>query len=91
MGSVLFRNIGTIVSGDVNHPLVPATSLYVEDGLIQEIGTERPAEVVVDVRGTTVTPGLWDAHFHPYYGEYTPRAYANETISLTVRAGSTHS
>lgn len=90
--TTLFRNIGTLVSGDLAGPLLDADSLVVRDGRIAALGRglDAPdADVVVDVRGATVTPGLWDAHFHPYFGEYTPRAEAHSTISKTVRSGTT--
>jgi enamidase len=89
MTTVLFRNIGTLISGDLSQPLLEADAIYVEDGLIKEIGTERPAETVVDVRGATVTPGLWDAHHHPFFGEYTPRADAFNVMTRSVQAGTT--
>jgi enamidase len=89
MSSVLFRNIGVLVSGAIEQPLVEADAIYVEDGVIKEIGVERPAETVIDVRGATVTPGLWDAHHHPFFGEYTPRADALNVLTRTVQAGTT--
>ncbi len=90
MTTVGLRNIGTLVSGDIAQPLLPGTSVWVEDGRIVQVGgPDRPAEVLVDVRGATVTPGLWDAHHHPYFGQYTPRAEAFGTMTKTVRSGTT--
>jgi hypothetical protein len=37
---ILFRNIGTLLSGDLAEPILSAASLLVEDGVISEIGTE---------------------------------------------------
>ena len=89
MSRVLFRNIGTLISGDIGQPILEASSIVVEDGRISELGSEPSADVVIDVRGATVTPRLWDAHHHPYYGEYTPRAEAYNAITKTLRAGTT--
>ncbi|MBV9598898.1 MAG: amidohydrolase family protein [Chloroflexi bacterium] len=89
MSSVLFRNIGTLLSGYVEKPLMHADSVFVRDGVITEIGTQPEADTIVDVRGATLTPGLWDAHHHPYFGEYTPRAEGFNVVSRTVRSGTT--
>jgi enamidase len=89
VGSVLFRNIGTLISGDIHKPLSDASSVYIEDGIIKGIRSEQAAETVIDVRGATLAPGFWDAHHHPYFGEYTPRAEAFNTMTKTVRAGTT--
>jgi enamidase len=88
-GSALFRNIGTLVSGDLGQPLPDATSVFVADGVIKEIGVERPADAVIDVRGATLAPAYWDSPNHPYFGEYTPRVEARNVISRTARGGTT--
>ena len=72
-GRILFRNIGTLLSGDLAEPILSAASLLVEDGVISEIGTEPDADIVIDVHGATLAPGFWDSHFHPYFGDYSPR------------------
>jgi enamidase len=75
MPSVLIKNIGALVSGDISQPLIQADSLYVEDGLIREIGTSRTdADTVVNANGLTVTPGLIDSHAHPMFADFTPVA-----------------
>jgi enamidase len=90
LGSALFHNIGTLLTGDINQPVSKATSVYVEDGLIKEVGSDRTdADTLIDVRGATLAPGLWDAHFHPYFGEYSPRVEGFQTITRSVRAGVT--
>jgi enamidase len=53
MGSVLIRNIGAIVSGDLASPLIDADAVYVEDGVIREVGTSRSdADTVIDANGS---------------------------------------
>ncbi|HEV8469272.1 MAG TPA: amidohydrolase family protein [Candidatus Limnocylindria bacterium] len=89
MTTVLFRNIGTLLSGDLAAPVLDAASLLIEDGLVRAIGTAGVADVEVDVRGATVAPGLWDSHIHPYFGEYAPRQDAFGTIGRMVRSGVT--
>src|SRR5581483_6483756 len=99
MGSVLIRNIGTIVSGDLAAPLIDADSVYIEDGLVREVGTDRgDADTVIDANGLTLTPGLVDGHTHPVFGDYSPtqnsvgwmRAYLHGGITTIVSAGELH-
>jgi enamidase len=78
-----------LVSGDVREPLLTATSVYIEDGRIAAIGEERDADVVIDARGASMAPGLWDSHHHPYFGDYSPRQEAAGTVTRMVRAGTT--
>lgn len=78
MSSVVLKNIGTIVSGDVNSPLLKADAIYVTEGKIQGVDSlgdmpEADADVVIDCQGMTVTPGLIDSHCHPVLGDFTPR------------------
>ena len=37
------------------------------------IGSEEEAETIVDAGGGLVSPGLWDANHHPYFGDHTPQ------------------
>lgn len=99
MSDLLLRNVGTILSGSLTEPTIDADSIYVRDGIIEEIGaTATTAETVIDVRGTTVAPGLVDAHVHPVAGEYTPRqdtigwceSYLNGGTTSMVSAGEIH-
>jgi len=75
---VLLKNIGTLVSGRIEEPLLIADAILVEDGKIAQVGLlrdlgERDAEKVIDCQGTTVIPGLVDSHCHPVLGDFTPR------------------
>jgi len=100
MPSVLISNIGALVTGDLNQPLRNADSIYVEDGLIREIGwgIERRAEVVIDARGITAIPGLIDSHSHPTFGEFTPAQnslswithYMHGGVTALISAGELH-
>ena len=99
MGSLLIKNIGTLVTGDLAQPLSTATALYVEDDVITEVGSERTtADTVVDACGLTVTPGLIDTHVHPTFGDFTPtqnsvgwmQAYLHGGVTTLVSAGELH-
>ncbi len=99
MASVLIKNIGAMVSGELSQPLLQANSLYIEDGVIKEIGTTRTdADTVINANGLTVTPGLIDAHSHPMFADFTPvtnsigwiRAYLHGGTTTIVSAGEQH-
>ena len=90
-GTRLIRNIGTLVTGVLGSPLRQADSIYVEDGLIREIGSaiHRPAEIVIDARGSTAVPGLIDSHSHPTFGDFTPAQNALGWITHYMHGGVT--
>lgn len=73
--TVLLKNIGTLISGDINRPVLDADSILIEDGLIAEVGRNlsAPAGQVIDCQGSTVSPGLFDSHCHVVLGDFTPR------------------
>ena len=41
MATVLIRNIGALVSGELAHPLIEADALYIDNGVFSEVGTSR--------------------------------------------------
>ncbi len=99
MSSTLIRNIGAIVTGDLAQPLSEADSVYVEDGLIREVGSDRSdADTIVDARGLTLTPGLVDGHTHPGFGDFSPtqnsvgwmQAYLHGGTTTVISAGELH-
>lgn len=100
MASVLIRNIGQLVSGDLADPLIQANSLYIDDGKFAEIDTSRTdADTVIDAMGMTVTPGLMDSHSHPTHGDYHTllnaqnwiRSYLHGSgVTTMVSAGEQH-
>ena len=91
MPSVLISNIGALVTGDLNHPVRSADSIYVEDGLIKEIGRgiKRSADVSIDAQGITAIPGLIDSHSHPTFGEFAPAQNALSWITHYMHGGVT--
>jgi enamidase len=93
MATTAIVNIGTLVSGDLDRPLLPATSLLVEDGAIAAIGPDEAAvaaaDLVIDAGHTTLIPGLIDSHTHPAIGDYTPRLNAVGWIDHYLHGGVT--
>lgn len=78
MSNLLLKNIGTIVSGDIEKPLISGDAVYVEDGKIARIGKleefgDITCDTVVDCNGITLIPGLIDSHCHTILGDYTSR------------------
>jgi enamidase len=94
MATLLLKNIGTLVSGDIETPLLRADAIWIEEGLIKKVGSlkdmdEKAAQVVVDCAGTTVTPGLIDSHIHPVLGDFTPRQKQLDFMESEVHGGVT--
>jgi enamidase len=69
MATLVIKNIGKIVSGDIDKPVLEGSVIVINENLIEAIGGEELLAnigdaTVVDANGTTVTPGLWDTHVH---------------------------
>src|SRR5919106_2061453 len=100
MSSVLIRNIGTLVTGDLTNPLRAADSIFIDNGVIKTIGngTSHKADRVIDADGITAMPGLIDSHSHPSIGEYTPAQnsltwitnYMHGGVTALISAGELH-
>lgn len=87
----LVKNIGTLISGDIDRPRLGGDSILIRDGRIAAIGRglDDDADTVVDARGTTVIPGLIDSHVHPVFGDFTPRQRAVDFIESEMNGGVT--
>jgi len=87
----LVTNIGQIVSGDVQVPLLDGDSIVVDDGRIAAVGRglAAAADTVIDARGSTVIPGLIDSHCHPVFGDFTPRQRTLDFIDSGLNGGVT--
>ncbi|MFM1990633.1 MAG: hypothetical protein RJA99_3590 [Pseudomonadota bacterium] len=102
-GKVVIRNVGLMLSGDIDAPILDADTIVVDDGTIVAVGraadcdTER-AKTVIDCKGTAVAPGLIDSHVHPVFGDWTPRqnqlgwieSSLNGGVTTMISAGEVH-
>jgi enamidase len=93
-GKVVIKNIGLLLSGDIDQPILQADTIVVQDGLITAVGTYRDcdtahADTVIDARNTCVAPGLIDSHVHPVFGDWTPRQNQLGWIDSTMNGGVT--
>jgi len=94
MASVVLKNIQTIVSGDIQNPIIEGDAIRVADGLIKEVGflSEMENEEgcdVIDCDQMTVTPGLIDSHCHVVLGDYAPRQQQIGFLESEVHGGVT--
>ena len=93
-GTLVIRNIGLLLSGKIEQPILDADCVISEGGRIAAIGREADldttgAETVVDAKGVTLAPGLIDSHVHPVVGDYTPRQQQLHWIDSTLNGGVT--
>jgi len=94
MATVLLKNIATLVSGNIEKPLIQADAIWIEEGVIKKVGSlkdmdEKAAQTLIDCAGTTVTPGLFDSHVHPVLGDFTPRQKQLDFFDSEVHGGVT--
>ena len=93
-GKLVIRNIGLLLSGDLDRPILDADTVVCEHGLITAVGKEKDCDtsqpdVLIDARGTCLTPGLIDSHVHPVFGDWTPRQNQIGWIDSTMNGGVT--
>ena len=93
-GKVVIRNIGLLLSGDIDQPILEADTIVVQDGKIAAVGKAKDcdtegADTVIDCRHTCVAPGLIDSHVHPVFGDWTPRQNQLGWIDSTMNGGVT--
>src|SRR5215203_3354676 len=91
---LVIRNIGMLLSGRLEEPILDAGCLIAKDGRITQWGKERDldtggATTLIDANGTTLCPGLIDSHVHPVVGDYTPRQQQLGWIDSTLHGGVT--
>src|SRR6202142_65746 len=91
---MVIRNIGLLLSGDLQRPILDADTVLVQDGLIAAIGKEKDidtagASTVIDACGTALVPGLIDSHVHPVAGDWTPRQNQLGWIDSCLHGGVT--
>ena len=91
-GKVVIRNIGLLLSGDIDLPILDADTIVVQDGLIVAVGKEADCDTgqprtLIDARKTCLAPGLIDSHVHPVFGDWTPRQNQIGWIDSTMNGG----
>ncbi len=100
---LVIRNIGLLLSGDLENPILDADTVVALDGRITAVGKEKDvdregATLVIDAKGTTLAPGLIDSHVHPVAGDWTPRqnqigwidSYLHGGVTSMISAGEVH-
>lgn len=93
-GKVVIKNIGLLLSGDIDRPILEADTIVCDQGRIVAVGkeadcnTEQP-DLLIDARRTCVAPGLIDSHVHPVFGDWTPRQNQLGWIDSTLNGGVT--
>lgn len=95
MKKTYMKNLGTVVSGDVDNPVLDAKAIYAEDGVIQYVGPEKAdlesaAGTVIDAKGMDIAPALIDAHSHLPINDYLPEFKATD-FAVNFMAGGTGS
>jgi len=91
---LVIQNIGLILSGKIEQPILDGDCIIALDGRISEVGYAKDldlenADTLIDAHGTCVSPGLIDSHVHPVIGDYTPRQQQLNWIDSTLHGGVT--
>lgn len=91
---LVIRNVGLMLSGRMEEPILEADCLIAENGKITVWGREKDLDTegpttLIDANGTTLCPGLIDSHVHPVVGDYTPRQQQLNWIDSTLHGGVT--
>lgn len=91
MSNVLLKNIGSIISGDIEKSVLEGNMIFIEDGIIHSAGflDIKNADLVIDCSGTTITPGLIDSHCHTILGDYTTRQNQARFLESELHGGVT--
>ena len=91
---LVVKNIGLILSGSLDKPILDGDCVVAVDGRIAAVGYEKDldtdgADTVVDAKGVALSPGLIDSHVHPVIGDYTPRQQQLHWIDSCLHGGVT--
>src|SRR5579872_2548966 len=91
---LVIRNIGLLLSGDLEHPILDADTVVAIDGVIHAVGKEKEIDIAgatttIDAKGTALAPGLIDSHVHPVCGDWTPRQNQLGWIDSCLHGGVT--
>ncbi len=91
---LVIRNIGLLLSGAMENPILDADTIICDNGRITAFGHDKDldsegATTIIDAHGTVVAPGLIDSHVHPVAGDWTPRQNQTGWIDSTLNGGVT--
>ncbi len=94
VGKLVISNIGLLLSGALEAPLLDADTVVAEDGRITAVGRHADcdtgnARVRIDAHGCALSPGLIDSHVHPVFGDWTPRQGQLGWIESSLHGGVT--
>ncbi len=102
-GRLVIRNIGLMLSGDLDRPVVDGDTIVADNGRITAIGRAKDidtggAKIEIDAKGTAVAPGLIDSHVHPVFGDWAPRqsqlnwidSFLHGGVTTMISAGEVH-
>jgi enamidase len=94
MNDVLITNIGKIVSGNIEQPVILGNTVLVSDGKIVAVGEQESisadgVEKIIDAGGCQLWPGLIDSHVHVVIGDFTPRQRTMDFIDSCLHGGIT--
>ncbi len=91
---LVIKNVGTMLSGALEEPILDADTVVIEGDKIAAIGKEAEldtgnATTTVDANRTVLVPGLIDSHVHPVAGDWTPRQSQLNWIDSSMHGGVT--
>lgn len=94
MGSLAVINIGQLVSGNIQQPLLEADTILIREGKIAAVGKRTEIDLsqvdqTLDAKRCVVTPGLLDSQAHPVLGDWTPRLKMWGYLETAVHCGVT--
>jgi enamidase len=102
-GKLVVTNIGLMLSGKLEAPILDADTVVAEGGRITAVGRAKDcdsgdARITIDAQGCALAPGLIDSHVHPVFGDWTPRqgqfgwieSFLHGGVTTMVSAGEVH-
>ncbi|MDG4574747.1 MAG: amidohydrolase family protein [Defluviicoccus sp.] len=100
---LVIRNIGLLISGDLQRPILDADTVVAAGGFVTAVGREGDldlagAATMIDAHGAALMPGLIDSHVHPVFADWTPRqnqlgwidSALNGGVTTMISAGEVH-
>jgi enamidase len=93
-GKVVIKNIGLMLSGDIDKPILDGDTVMVQNGIVTGIGMLKEFDIshaaqTINANGCAVAPGLIDSHTHPVFGDWTPRQSQLGWIESCMHGGVT--